>query len=370
MKSPHLIGRLVLLAGLALAWGGCSKSNRPLPEGSSNKITGSPSDPPVELTTLWTTGKQYRVNFTTVVTSAMPWRNRGRNGSPGSQEISLDQDFGLRVLGTHRDGRRDMELELLTLKVDVAMGDNYVFNYDSENHAVSYDSMPGAGVLKNLLGGKLRFQILPDETVGKVEGIKELTDRMNDGGGIPMARGLLQRLFSPENLRQLVDMTALPGTPVRIGDSWPVRREVAPGPMGSFVMEGRYTFKGWQLHQFKKCALLELQGEIQTRAPTASPRPNAPTNATPNNGPRGRGRGGRGFAGGNLEVAKSHVSGKSWYDPEQGLVIDTDLQLGLTVKFPNRSRRATNEPPSTVEVPIQQLVSMTISQAPAPSPLD
>jgi len=84
--------------------------------------------------------------------------------------------------------------------------------------------------LEHIIGSKITFQLSTSNKVGNVKGITEITDKLNSGGS---ARGqtLLRRLFTPQYLRHLIDLTVVPSDPVRVNEQWPGQMALNPGPL-------------------------------------------------------------------------------------------------------------------------------------------
>src|SRR5262249_50546424 len=142
-------------------------------------ITGSKSDPPVEMKAEWKAGKRYTFHLDFVLDNQMPAGRRGNpNAGPLRQmETTLGQDYSVTVTNTAPDGSRGLLLEIHALTMNIASGDTYVMNYDSDNPSVGFSDGSLAEQLQKLIGGKIRYQLSPENKVMRMDGFQELMDR-------------------------------------------------------------------------------------------------------------------------------------------------------------------------------------------------
>jgi hypothetical protein len=334
--------------------GGCKKSSS---EGSSakgeEKITGKKSDPPAELKPQWKPGNRYVMHLDSTQTMEM---NQGPQ--PVSQETTLAQDYALLVTNAP-DGQRGLELELKAVAVDSHWGERNVYHFDSLNKAVPNQG-PGVEMLERIIGGRIWFLLDSNNTVVKVEGIKELIERAQGdlGAGAPDQRrnwmgGMLERVFNADYFKQMVDMGTLPGRAVRIGDTWSRQQEIDVGMVGRVAVLTTNTLRGWQQHEGKKCARIEFNGRLGMKT--------------------GKAEGLLALMG--LDLQEGRVSGKSWFDPALGLPVETVLEQAalITGSFPgpgprgNLGAQGTNRGPQKFTSPWRQTLSIQLSEAGAGS---
>src|SRR5437016_12832347 len=85
-------------------------------------------------------------------------------------------------------------------------------------------------------------------------------------GGHVLSRAFVRELFTPQYLRHLIDLTFVPSDPVRVDDKWPGQMTLNPGALiGSLTADVTYTFRGWQVHDQRKSALVEFSGTVKPR---------------------------------------------------------------------------------------------------------
>jgi hypothetical protein len=81
-------------------------------------------------------------------------------------------------------------------------------------------------------------------TVTKVEGRQAFLDKLT-AANQPM-KPLLEQILSEDALKQMAQTTfgALPGKEVAVNDTWPGKSTLDMGPIGKYVTDFTYTFKG------------------------------------------------------------------------------------------------------------------------------
>ena len=336
---------LLLACALGLLPGtGCRKSS----SGTSAPeppITGRPSDPPAELKPEWKLGRRYVMRMDSTQTAEM---NFGRQ--QGSQETTVSLDYAVAVSNAPQGGR-GLEMEIRALAVDILSGDRSIYHFDSLNKAVPNQG-PGVELMQRIIGGRLWFLVDSNATVSRVDGIKELMERAQGDPGQETAgqrrnwmSGVLQRIFNADYFSQMVDAGLLPGSAVRIGDTWTRQREIDVGLLGRLVVSATNTLKGWQEHEGKKCARIEFKGTLGMRTGKAE-------------GP---------FALVGLTLQDGQITGRAWFDPAIGLPIETIQEQSCNVSgtLPNFGRRnnpqATNAGPQKFSFPWRQTVSTSLA---------
>ncbi len=293
---------------------------------ANSTIDASPAAPdsaqakaPVELKLKWDLGKRYvqRMEMEQGTETALP-------GSPQlmKQEMKQTQDVSLSVLKEREGGGRELEMEILGMMLVSKAGSREVLSFDSKKAASSDAGKPMAPTLRKLVGSRIKFLTDVSGKIEGVEGFKEVLDRISEGSSA-LEQGMIKGMFSEDNFKEM-DSAAqgLPDKPVKIGDTWPIKVEMALGPLGSVVLNSQYTFKGWELHHDHKCVLLEFTGVL-----TAVSGPGAADGMAIDNG---------------------KTSGKMWFDPALGMVIDTVAKQGMSIKVKTQGQSFTTKVNSTV----------------------
>jgi hypothetical protein len=342
MKTMLL--KLATVGGLTLLLAGCNKSNT-AGRKDEEPITGRKSDPPVEMKAEWKPDKRYAFHLDLVLNTEMPAGRRGNpNAGPMRQmEITLGQDYSITVTNATTNGVRGLQLEIHSLTMDIASGDTYIMNYDTDNPGAGLSDSPIADQLQKLVGGRIRYLLSPENKVMRMDGFQELMERMGGPGravrGQGPPPGMINRIYNPQYFRQLVELTGLPPESVRIGDRWPVKRDLSAVGMGSLAIDLTATFRGWQKHDNRNCALLEFSGSL---LPKTEPAPAGPpgTNRTSDVRKLIRAITSPSAAPSNIE--KGSVTGKSWFDPSLGFTAETAVDQTLVSKGTTRRTQGTN----------------------------
>ncbi len=303
-------------------------------------MTGRPGDPPVTLEAKWISSNRYTFRIEITSCSEAP---RVNSPKPVPQETTIAQDYVVTVTNTMPNGAHGLGLELRTLQLEMSLGDNLTTTYDSENRVIGTFGDPTAEALQYIVGAHLRYLLSPSNTVMRLDGIKELGDRILSGNTRNSAGSIFRRYFNAPYFKQLVEMNALPTDAVRIGDSWPMRRELSYSSAGAVVrLDVTCTFRGWQQHEQRQCALLEFTGAIKPQGPQDQ---------------RVRIVGPPGVSG--------SLAGKTWFDPESGCATESIMDHTLTYQSTARRPRGanTNAPPPTFMTTQRQRVRIKLLDA-------
>ncbi len=309
---------LILAISTALGVGltGCSKSD-PARSGASG--TPAASTGPVELKLKWPPGNRYVQRMELLQDSTM---SGAQMPKPMKQHVTMGQEYSLTALKARDGGGSEVELEFLAAEMEVSMGERVVMNFDSKGEAGADEAQnPIASTFRKMIGSKLKYLFNASNRVEKIEGIQEFTDQMTRTAP-PQARAIFQSMFNEDYLKQLVDLgQGLPAQPVKPGDKWPVNSEVSMGPMGTLLTAMDYTFKGWEQHEKHNCAVLDFTGTVKSKDGAGSS-----------------------LMGMTMVLDNGTVSGKGWFDPELGMIVDAAINEVMTMRMtvPTQGPRRTN----------------------------
>lgn len=360
MKASQNLFQFAVLCAVLLPAAGCKKSS----EGENGKdapITGRPSDPPVEMKVQWKPDNNYSLHLE--IAQSSQWQMGSR---PVNQDSTISQDYALSVTNTPEGGRA-VDLEIQALAVDVSFGDNTVVRFDSLNKVTPSEG-PGVEALDKLIGGHLRFLLGSDNKVRDVQGIQELIQRVGTdasggraGRGMGMMTSTLQRVYNVEYFKQIMDFTGLPQNPVRIGERWPMQKEITVPMVGTLVINTTNTLKGWQVRDGRNCARIEIDGTLSTKSGKVEGMP----------------------WGSSMQLENGKVSGTEWFSPDIGLPVESSVTQSYNISgvMPDRGQRrrgtnapvqTTNAPPIKFSSPSRVTVTTKLTEAapgaPAPAP--
>jgi hypothetical protein len=202
-----------------------------------------------------------------------------------------------------------------------------------------------------MIGGRMQILVSPQNKVLKVEGLEELFARLdspNDspqraarrGVGRGVASGMLRGMYNEEIIKQMIEFSSgIPET-VRIGQSWPVNREVPQPTIGTLLVAITNTFRGWQEHDGKKCARVEFVGTIATKEDGA-----AGQNAAP----------------GNISILNGMVSGHYWFATDLAMPTETAIAQNYTIRSGANNVAGGNAAATfTFTAPVRQNVSLRL----------
>jgi hypothetical protein len=303
---------LLLIAttlALSLSWVGCNKSGK-LAEPSTFK---TPSGP-VELKLKWPLGE--RVVQDMDMKQNMEFAIPGQP-NPMKQDMTMGQEYGLTVLKETPDGGHEVEMEFLSARLGMKMGDKTMMDYDSAKKATTDKPNQLADMFGKIVGSKIQLFLDASNEVQRVEGVDDLMSRLSTGAQAD-ALASIKGMYTEGYFKQMMSANRfMPPKAVQPGDTWPVQIEFPMNNMGILVLDYTFTFASWEMHGKRNCARFEFQGTITTKPdPTAKP------------------------GGMSISILNGDTSGMSWFDPELGKSIETVMNqdMKMVIKLPANPR--------------------------------
>lgn len=359
---------LSMILTLCVLGAGCSR--RGGHSGTSEaKITGSPTDPPVELHAEWQVDHQYDL----VLQFEQYTQVRNRNTDDDfDQDIKFKLAFNGQVkpdVSPKASSNLWLNLDLNGLMFSLIRGDTPLIHFDTRSQVGRLeDDQRTTDALEKLVGSKWSYTVAADGAVlsASVDTNTPSARALNPDVKI-MGLTVVKRLFNPQYFRPFLEVSGLPAEAVKVGATWPVERYFNAGTVGTVQFNGHCVFRGWQTHAGKRCARLDLSGDLK------------PAMRLP-------GRLGK-LLKGSSELEKGTLTGQIWYDPEQKLPVQSVTDLTMSTVLYQRSKSpatraaiaATNSvsggtngpPPTKLSVPLSQRITLRISDlgaAPAVTP--
>lgn len=329
-----------VLLGLALL--GCDRS-RGLKEAP---ITGKPSDPPLTMKPRWEGGRRYLYRVDASTSAMIPRRTTGKLMRA---DTTLGQDLAFTVTNAaaNPDGRV-IRMELLAVQMETARDDGVTMTFDSDNPAIFVEDSALSERLQKLVGLKMTFFVSDENKVTRVDGMRDLSDRMSGSSVRGVAGNVLSRFFNQQFYRDIIEMGLLPRDPVKVRDSWTVSRQVNGGLWNvSAQLDLSYQFRGWQRRNGTNCARIEFSGTLQP--PGTSTSTNQAVLRRPSVRP-------------SSSTEEGTVAGQCWYNPDLALAVETSYQLSLT----SRSRTV-RRPPNPKGGGTNRVVLLEVEEDPGDS---
>jgi hypothetical protein len=289
---------------LSLTWAGCNKSGKLNQPSTFTAPTG-----PVELKLKWPTGE--RIVQDMEMKQSMEVTIPGQP-APMKQDMTMGQQYGLTVLKAIPGGGHELEMDFLSARMGMTMGGKQMLDYDSAKKTAPDKANPAAlpvgDMFGKIVGSKIRFYLNASNEVERVEGVDELMNRLSSGAQAE-SLAVLKSMFSEGYLKQMMSHNRfLPPKPVQLGDTWPVHFELPMATMGVMLLDYTFTLKKWEMHGKRNCARMEFEGTVKTK-PDPNPSP----------------------AGMSISGLDGTATGVSWFDPELGMTIDTQMNQDITM---------------------------------------
>lgn len=262
----------------------------------------------LELKAKWPVGQRLVTQITIDTTQQI----LGGPTGPINLKISQSQEVALDVVRKLDNGGRDLELRFLAMKMDMKMGTVTMLSYDSSKKNPSGGANPLGGMLDALATSRLYLELDANGDVVAVEGLEDLLRGMSGAG---MAASMIEGMFNEDAIKQMgVLPQGLPGKAVKVGDHWPYEAEFKLGPMGTLVITMDFTFSGMEKKEDRDCAVLDYTGTMSTKA-------------------------GAGESPMEMSITDGSLKGKTWFDPEAGMVVAGTSEQTLKMRISARGQQ-------------------------------
>jgi len=232
---------------------------------------------------------------------------------PLKEYKTMERKIGLTVLNAAPEGGHEVELEFLSFRDRITLGDKTVLDYDSTEKSSAPMPNSTADLYGKVVDSKIRYFLNASNWVERMEGVDELAKRISSGaptGAFAFSRSE----FGESYLREMMNglHLYLPPKAVRPGDTWPFQMAIAMNPIGTVNLDYVVTFQNWEQHWQRNCARLEFQSTIKTKP-------------DPDSNPMGM----------SVSGLEGTTSGVAWFDPEVGLVIETAANSDMKMVINN-----------------------------------
>lgn len=289
----------------------------------------------VEIKQRWIPGKQY---FQTLESAQSTTMAIGPQKMEQKSTTTMDMTMAVRA---HEDGQRKrvtIKYERVAMQMEM---NGQKMGFDSAKPGEGTDPLGLSKTLGATVGKELRLLLSPNEEVSEVENYEEFIKNLAPSSvpGMDMAK-----MFTKDSMAQMMKqgaLQAMPGKPVKPGDSWPFTTSVELPQLGSVAVKGTYTFKGMVDHGGVSCAEITTDGTISLDMAKADP-------AAPAAGA---------LAQLGMKVEGGTLKGTVWFDPKLGFTRDAKLVQEMTMTMKNPT-----DPTATLTVPLKQEINTKLTK--------
>lgn len=205
-------------------------------------------------------GKPFYEEMTTTVSQQIKVQGQDLNQKQ-------EQGFVFEWTPEKQDGDRwTLKQKVVGVKMKIDISNNPI-EYDSSNkNTAGAAGNPGlTDFFKNLEGSEFTVILnTKDNKVEKVEGKDEFVKKL--AGGNTQLEGLLKKILTDEAVKQMTDPTfgLLPASPKAVNESWESKSSLNLGPIGSYDVTYKFTYKAKDKDEDK----IEVVPTLTYKAPT------------------------------------------------------------------------------------------------------
>lgn len=242
-------------------------------------------------------------------------------GMPGgNQEMrqTQTQKITISVLKENPDSGKSLEIEFGHIRLEMEMmGMN--ISFDSEQPVDENDPSSAmlAPTLKKMVGHKIQVELDENNQIVSTSGAEEMLAKMTESLA-PPAAGMFQGMFdifaSEDYAKNFIEPLKLPPHPVKPGDSWPVNATQRLGSMGVLSMNLQCQFESKTMREGWETLSIAFSGTMESKADSEA---------------SGDGT----MMGMEMEIIGGKMSGRHWYAPEIGMIVDSNTQMDMKMKM-------------------------------------
>jgi len=284
------------------------------------EVEPPPTEPvgePVDLYPRWKTGDRlvYRIELDTEIETEMPEQEENM-----TVIMDITEDVALSVTEDRSGGGHAFEISILRIRM----------KRDSAGETASFDTAsPETDAGQNPLFEMMKSQM--DRTItfytdarGRIvdQNGMEPTPGEGEGSGDFTPMNLFQNFFSgnkgQDQFSNLFANQFFPDQKISPGHEWPMDMKMSLPGLGKLDLHITNTFEGYEVRRGVRCAMVKHSGKMTLDMDSSL---------------QGKGV--------QMDIDKMTIEGKSWIDPKNGHIIDSNtkqlVRTGMTFKRPGGS---------------------------------
>jgi len=267
-------------------------------------------EPAAELKPKWPAGKRL---VTQLVTHSDTEMANPMTQQPIKSENFLTQEFAFTAGPERAGGGTEVEVEVVSVRSENRVAGKAIPVFDPKGDPKAERNNPMAGAFRKLMGSRVKYQTDAEGKVTRVDGAPQLVSKLTTGLP-PQTQFIVRSLVSEDAIKGWNVLHAnLPTNAVKAGDTWESSRDI-PFGIAKFALTSTNTFKGWEQRNNKKMAKIEMAGLI-------APKEGSQSAITLGEG--------------------ATVAGQAWYDPDLGVVAESDVTAQFSVNIAQPTGQAT-----------------------------
>jgi hypothetical protein len=260
----------------------------------------------LDLRPKWNVGKRYVFRIESISEGEARVPNRR---DPVKTNSTLTEDLAISVLGERPGGGYEIQFEYVNMKMNVDAEDKKL-TYDSSSGASVDPNNPLAPMIQATLGLKLKVFLDAEGKVDKVEGLESLQQYMDKtlAKTAPEIGNTLKGMFSEDSMKSMFkNFEPLTDKPIKVGETWTSTQELSLPFLGKTLLNNYYTFKEWDKRTDQRLAFVQFSGNMDSQSKKGAD---------------------AGLM--NISLENAFFTGKSWYNPEIGIAVETQIDQDMT----------------------------------------
>lgn len=279
----------------------------------------------------WQVGKRYLQTMKMDQTSKIAMA-----GMQMDQKVKMNSEISLTVT-KHEDGKRKrITVKYERMAMDTEMGPQKM-SIDSANPSSA--SGPMGNPFAGIAGKEIRILVDENDQVTEFENLDELMK--GAGGPNPFSAGFLSKDSLGQMIRQGA-LQALPGKPVKPGDSWPFSVDMPLPQLGKVAVNGTYTFVRMSERGGAQCAEITTEGKLTMDLSGLGASASGGNNPLSQLG---------------MKIEGGTMSGTIWFDNTLGMAREMTMTQQMTMSMKNPAN-----PSESMQIPMTQTITTTLTK--------
>jgi hypothetical protein len=282
----------------------------------------------VELKQRWMVGKKYSQTIQVQQSITMSIAGQAMQSTVTTMDIS-------QAVRAQADGKgKRMTLKFDRVAMEISMGGMKI-SFDSSKPGEGSDPLGIGKTFVNTVGKELNILLSENDEITGLENYDEFI-KMPGTSSTP---GMdMSKMFSKDSIAQMIKgrgLQAMPGHPVKPGDSWPFTSIEHPQD-GKVDIAGNYVLKGMATRDGNQVA--EIAADAKLSMDSSGP------NTTGQLAQLGK------------KVEVGTVKGTIYFDPKLGFARGSDMVTEMTMPIKDPT-----DPSATISVPIKQTIDTKLT---------
>jgi hypothetical protein len=200
----------------------------------------------------------------------------------------------------------------------------------------SKPSEGGENPFAAFIGKEIKFVLDENDNVKGFENLDKIL------GTASAKNPIFAAFLNEDSLKKTIEQSslhALPGGPVKTGDTWDFTVDLPLPQIGHGVLKGKYTYKGMTPHGGVSCAEIAMDGTLSLDMSALNDKPGNPIGQL------------------GMKINDSKMNGTVWFDNALGAARGSEIHQEMKLEMNNPAQKG-----EKLSIPIKQVISTELTK--------